>query len=107
MIDVTVAEARTTALDYAKPQKVAIYNCCTSKDINGCWECGIAPCDKGMFSDEHDVRLRAFIKHIKEKGKDKLAERLFFNMQNGISYGHGKDYDGLSSIDAVFKKLEG
>ena len=28
-------------------------------------------------------------------------------MQNGIYYGHGKDYDGLDSIDAVIKKLEG
>jgi len=27
-------------------------------------------------------------------------------MQNGIYYGHGKDYDGLSSIEEVIKKLE-
>lgn len=83
------------------------YNCCTEKGIDGCWECDIAPCNKEMFSESHDVRLRAFIQYIKANGKDKLAERLYFNMQNGIYYGHGKDYDGLGSIDAVIKKLEG
>lgn len=83
------------------------YNCCTKKGLNGCWECDIAPCDKGMFSAGHDIRLRAFVNHIKEKGKDELAERLYFNMQNGIYYGHGKDYDGLGSIYEVIKKLEG
>lgn len=82
------------------------YNCCTEKGIDGCWQCDNAPCDKGMFSDCHDIRLRAFIKYIKEKSRDKLAERLYFNMQNGIYYGHGKDYDGLDSIDEVIKKLE-
>jgi hypothetical protein len=60
-----------------------------------------------MFSAGHDIRLRAFVNHIKEKGKDELAERLYFNMQNGIYYGHGKDYDGLGSIYEVIKKLEG
>ena len=83
------------------------YNCCTEKGVDGCWQCDVAPCDKGMFSVSHDVRLRAFIKYIKENGKDKLAERLYFNMQNGIYYGHGKDYDGIGSIDEVIKKLEG
>lgn len=83
------------------------YNCCTEKGIEGCWECDVAPCDKGMFSESHDVRLRAFIKYIKENGKDKLAERLYFNLQKGIYYGHGKDYDNLGSIEAVLDKLEG
>jgi hypothetical protein len=83
------------------------YNCCVEKGLDGCWGCDIAPCDKGMFSENHDVRLRAFIKYIKENGKDRLAERLYFNIQNGIYYGHGKDYDGLGSIDAVINMLEG
>ena len=83
------------------------YNCCIVKGIEGCWECNIAPCDKGMFSESHDVRLRAFIKYIKENGKDKLAERLYSNMQKGIFYGHGKDYDNLGSIEVVLHKLEG
>ena len=82
------------------------YDCCSEKCIDGCWECDIAPCDKGMFSDSHDVRLRAFIKYIKENSRNRLAERLYFNMQNGIHYGHNKDYDGLGSIDEVIEKLE-
>lgn len=36
-----------------------------------------------------------------------LDKSLYFNMQNGIYYGHGKDYDGLSSVDEVIRKLEG
>ena len=82
------------------------YKCCTEKGINGCWECDIAPCNKGLFSECHDLGLRAFIIYIKENGKDKLAERLYFNMQNGTYYGHGKDYDKLDCIDAVIKMLE-
>ena len=83
------------------------YNCCTEKGIEGCWECVAAPCDKGMFSESHDIRLRVFIKYIKRNGKDKLAERLYSNMQKGIYYGHGKDYDNLDSIEAILNKLEG
>lgn len=60
------------------------YNCCIEKGIEGCWGCDVAPCDLGMFSESHDVRLRAFITYIKDKGKDKLTERLYFNMQRGI-----------------------
>lgn len=26
------------------------YDCCTSKGINGCWECADAPCGKDMLS---------------------------------------------------------
>jgi len=83
------------------------YNCCMQKGVDGCWECDIAPCDKKMFSEGHDFRLRAFIQYIKANGKDKLAERLYLNIHKGIYYGHGKDYDGLDIIDAAIKKLEG
>lgn len=82
------------------------YACCKEKGIDGCWKCEIGPCDKGMFSENHDIRNRAFIKYSKENGKDKLAERLYSNMQKGIYYGYGKDYDGLGSVEAVIAKLE-
>lgn len=55
------------------------YNCCKEKGINGCWQCGIAPCDKGMFSEGHDLRIKAFITYIKENGRDRLADRLYHN----------------------------
>jgi RimJ/RimL family protein N-acetyltransferase len=83
------------------------YNCCEKKRIDGCWDCNIAPCEKGMFSKSHDVRLRGFITYIKQNGKDKLADRLYHNAQNGIYYGHGKDYDNLGSVEAVFERIEG
>lgn len=82
------------------------FNCCSEKGIEGCWQCEVAPCDKGMFGEGHDLRLRAFIKYIKEYGKEQLAERIYHNMQNGIFYGHGKDYDNLPSEQAVIDKLE-
>lgn len=82
------------------------YNCNKEKGIEGCWECDISPCDKGMFSDLKDIRLRAFIIYIKQHGKDKLADRLFNNELKGIHYGHGKDYDGLGSIEKVLKRIE-
>ena len=83
------------------------YNCCEKKRFDGCWQCEIAPCNKGMFSESHDVRLRAFITYIKRNGKDKLADRLYHNAQNGVHYGHGKDYDNLDSINAVIERIEG
>ena len=83
------------------------YNCCEEKGFDGCWQCEIAPCDKGMFSESHDIRLRAFITYIKRNGKDKLADRLYHNAQNGVHYGHGKDYDNLDSINAVIERIEG
>lgn len=97
---------RKTSEGWGRKMSKELSNGYNEKGIDGCWQCDIAPCDKGMFLDNHDVRLRAFIKYIKEESKDKLAERLYFNMQNGIYYGHGKDYDGLGSIDAVIKKVD-
>lgn len=83
------------------------YNCCEQKGIDGCWDCNIAPCDKGMFSESHDIRLRAFITYIKQNGKEKLANRLYHNVLNGIYYGHSKDYDNLGSVGAVIERIEG
>ncbi len=77
------------------------YNCCSTKGISGCWECNDAPCAEGMFGCNHDVRLRAFVAFIREHGKYRLAECVYENMRRGVLYGHGKDYDGLGSIDAV------
>jgi hypothetical protein len=58
-----------------------------------------------MFSDSHDIRLRAFVRCAKEEGVEKLAEYVLKNQQNGICYGHQRDYDGLGSEEAVLKLL--
>jgi hypothetical protein len=58
-----------------------------------------------MFSEAHDIRLKAFVRCAKEDGVEKLAEYVLRNQQNGIMYGHKKDYDGLESEDAVLRLL--
>jgi hypothetical protein len=58
-----------------------------------------------MFSDSHDIRLRAFVRCAKEEGIEKLAEYIMINQQNGILYGYNKDYDNLGSEDIVLKLL--
>lgn len=58
-----------------------------------------------MFSNSHDIRLRAFVRCAKEEGIDKLAEYVLRNQNNGICYGYQKDYDGLGSEEAVLKLL--
>lgn len=82
------------------------YNCCMDKGIEGCWDCDDAPCDKGMFGEGHDLRLRAFIRYIKQCGKEQLANRIHENMKKGIYYGHGRDYDNLPCEEAVLKMLD-
>lgn len=81
------------------------YNCCVERGLSGCWECNDFCCGKDMFSDSHDIRLRAFVRCAKEEGVEKLAEYVLKNQQNGICYGHQKDYDGLGSEEAVLKLL--
>lgn len=81
------------------------YNCCVEKGLQGCWECPDFCCGWDMFSDTHDVRLRAFIRCAKEEGLEKLAEYILQNRENGIKYGHKQDYDGLGSEEAVLKLL--
>lgn len=81
------------------------YHCCVSKKLNGCWECDDFPCDKDMFSDSHDIRLRAFVRCAKEEGLEKLAEYVTLNQQRGIMYGYNKDYDNLDSEETVLNLL--
>jgi hypothetical protein len=82
------------------------YNCCKAKNINGCWECDEAPCGKDMLAADK-VKIRAFVRCIKEDGIVKFSEYLTKNMKNGIEYHRGGifgDYD-LESEDAVLKLL--
>lgn len=79
--------------------------CCIEKNINGCWECEEAPCDKKMFGNGHDIRIRAFIKFMKEEGPEKLIKCLIENEKRGIKYGYQKDYDGKKSEEEVIALL--
>ena len=81
------------------------YNCCVGKDLNGCWECDDGPCDKDMFSEDHDVRNRTFVKVAKNEGIEILAEYILKNEDDGISYGWNKNYDNLENEYAVMDLL--
>lgn len=81
------------------------YDCSIKKGVNGCWECEQGPCDKDMFSENHDIRNRAFIKVARNEGVEILAEYVLKNQQNGILYGWKKDYDNLGEESAVIDLL--
>lgn len=81
------------------------YNCCTQKGLNGCWECEDFCCGKDMFSDSHDIKIRAFVRCAKEEGTNKLVEYVIRNQHKGINHGFQKDYDGLENEKAVLKLL--
>jgi RimJ/RimL family protein N-acetyltransferase len=79
--------------------------CCIEKNINGCFECEEAPCDKKMFANGHDIRIRAFIKFMKKEGPEKLIECLIDNEKKGLKYGYQKDYDFKESEAEVIDLL--
>lgn len=81
------------------------YNCCVERGIEGCWECNDFCCGQDMFSESHDIRIRAFVRCAREEGVEKLAEYVLRNQENGIKYGYQQDYDGLGSEEAVLKLL--
>lgn len=80
-------------------------NCCIEQKLNGCWECRDFPCGKDMYSETHDLKIRAFARLIKEEGLAKLAEYLIANENRGIQYGYQKDYDFKSSEAEVLELL--
>ncbi len=82
------------------------YNCCTSKGIDGCWECPDAPCGRDMLTSEK-IKLRAFIRCIREDGLTRFAEYITANEENGVVYhrcGIIGDYD-LDTEEAVLALL--
>ncbi|NLW69773.1 MAG: DUF3795 domain-containing protein [Eubacteriaceae bacterium] len=84
------------------------YNCCISKGIKGCWECDSAPCEIDMLAADK-IKIRAFVRCIKEDGIDKFIEYLEKNEKEGIVYhtsGIIGDYD-LSSEEEVLNLLRG
>lgn len=82
------------------------YNCCTSKGIRGCWECADSPCGKDMLAIDK-IKIRAFIRCIKEDGIHKFIGYLEQNEKDGIVYhrsGIYGDYD-LSNENDVLRLL--
>ncbi|MBB5264689.1 hypothetical protein HNP82_001817 [Catenibacillus scindens] len=82
------------------------YNCCSSKNLNGCWECTESPCGIDMHTLDN-VKIRAFIRCIKEDGLEKFISYIENNMGQGLVYhrhGFTGDYD-LETEDAVLELL--
>lgn len=84
------------------------YSCCTEKGIDGCWECPNSPCGKDMLAADK-VKMRAFVRCIKEDGVEAFIGYLQRNKEAGIVYhrtGVFGDYD-LSNETGVLQLLRG
>lgn len=82
------------------------YNCCTSKGIQGCWECEDSPCDKDMLA-KGQIKMRAFVRCIKEDGFDCFSNHIESTQKQGLIYhrnGVKGDYD-LETEDEVLQLL--
>src|SRR5512138_1509398 len=54
-------------------------NCCIQKGLEGCWECDDFPCGKNMHGPSHDLRIRAFVRFIRDEGASTLIDCLLRN----------------------------
>ncbi len=81
-------------------------SCCLQKSLEGCWDCAEFPCGQDMHAPPHDLRIRAFVKFIRDEGAEALIDCLLQNERRGIYYGYQRDYDGLESEEAVIRLLK-
>jgi len=82
------------------------YNCCNERGYTGCWECPDFSCDKDMFGESH-LRLKVFVKCIKEDGIEAFSQYIVRNIEKGILYhrnGYTGDYD-LDTEEAILAVL--
>lgn len=78
------------------------YVCCTTKQLDGCFQCGSFVCQDSIL---HKVHIQAFSLFIKLYGEEKLLDCLERNEQQGIIYhypgGHIGDYDQYDTIEEI------
>ena len=94
------------ARNHCDYQRCYQHACCNERGYAGCWECPDFCCDKGMFNEEH-LRLKTFVKCIKEDGIENFSRYILRNLENGILYhrnGHQGDYD-LDTEEAILHLL--
>ncbi len=63
-------------------------------------------CDKDMFNEQH-LRLKTFVKCIKEDGTEKFSAYILRNHNDGVAYhknGYTGDYD-LDTEEAILSLL--
>jgi len=91
----------------SSPEGCFQYECCSKNGFTGCWECSdISSCNKGMFDESH-LRLKVFVKCIKEDGIEAFSRYILRNSEKGILYhrnGYTGDYD-LDTEEAILALL--
>lgn len=83
-----------------------IKECAQEREINGCWECNLFPCNENAFKNK---RIKVFLQCAKDEGVHSLATYLKKNYDQGIQYhkadGSIGDYDVLDSEDEISQLL--
>jgi hypothetical protein len=75
--------------------------CCTGRGLQGCWQCGEFPCDKGYFAEPAWQGLcRGFTQVIRDQGPEALVRLVMLKLGQTVEYG---DYrfmpsDGIEEI---------
>lgn len=73
-------------------------SCCIKKKIEGCWDCNDFPCDKDMYGDDHDPKIKAFARCIREDGIEKFADFIMKNNEKGLDARFQGDYDFRTEV---------
>ena len=75
--------------------------CCINKNIDGCWECDDFPCDKDMYSDRHDPKVKAFARCIREDGAEAFVDYILKNLKRGLDVRYQGDYDSKTESEVL------
>lgn len=76
--------------------------CSIAKNLNGCYECEPAKCNKGLFAEK--IKAKAFAEFAHRYGVEKLLDCLEKNEQAGIVYhreGIIGDYDAFDDLEEL------
>lgn len=65
--------------------------CCIEKKLDGCWQCGDFPCNKGFFADNDDSAWRRLctgcVQFIEEYGIESYIDFLLSGLGSVVEYG--------------------
>lgn len=81
--------------------------CCIKRHIRGCWECGDFPCNRDMYSDENDPKVKAFARCIREDGMDRFLSYVHANQKRGVDIRLHGDYDGRTGEEVLVMLRKG
>lgn len=79
-----------------------VRKCGIEKDINGCYECEPANCQKGMYAE--NLKARAFAEYARRYGMEDLLDRLEINEKNGVVFNREDftgDYDDFDNLEQI------